>query len=68
MIVRLIIYRLLRNISEDEKEIEVPELAYEYARGIAEATGLSLKEVLMSRPVRRYIERMEKRVRVRLGD
>ena len=38
-------------------QMVVPEPVYNYAKRISEITGLPLKEVLQSKPVRRMVER-----------
>lgn len=41
-----------------------PKLAYQYATKISEITELPVEKVLQSRPVQKYIERLEERIRV----
>lgn len=62
--------RLLRSARDRARPgpryVELPEPAYRYAVRISEVTGLPLREVLESRPVRNLARAWERRVRVRL--
>jgi hypothetical protein len=40
----------------------IPKMAYSYAKKMANLTGLSIDEVLESKPVRSYIDKLEERV------
>ncbi len=70
-VLRYIVMSRLRATIEAVRELrgyaEVPELVYRYAKRISEVTGLPLEEVLQSEPVRRYWERLERRVSLRLA-
>ncbi len=39
-------------------------MAYSYAKKMSDVTGLSIDEVLKSKPVRSYVDRLEERVSV----
>ena len=41
-----------------------PRLAYSYAQGISQITELPIETVLQSRPVQKYVERLEERIRL----
>lgn len=56
--------KLLSIILPEKKENTIPEMAYSYAKGISEITGIPLKDVLNSKPVKSYISRIRKEVRL----
>ena len=69
-LLRLIVLKRLQATINAVRElrgyVEVPELVYKYAEGISKVTGLPLSEVLKSEPVRKYWEKLERKVTVEL--
>lgn len=47
-------------------ELELPEAVYNYAKRMSKITGLPLEEVLQSEPVKKYLEKYQRKVKVRL--
>lgn len=43
---------------------EIPKIAYEYAKQMSNLLGKPLDEVLDSKPVRKYIERIEEKIKI----
>ena len=51
---------------EPAGRVRVPLLAYNYAKRISELTGLPLKTVLRSKPVKSFVEKLSSYVEVEL--
>jgi len=49
-------------VIEIEELYSIPRMAYSYVERISEFTGIPKEQVLRSRPVKRFIERLEERV------
>lgn len=45
-------------VERNENENVIPQMAYNYARKIAESTGQSIETVLESSPVKKYISKI----------
>lgn len=49
----------------EEREESIPKMAYSYAKKMSEVTGLPLEDVLKSKPIQTYINRLREEVRLR---
>jgi len=52
----------LPEVIEIEELYSIPRMAYSYVERISKFTGIPKEKVLRSRPVKRFIERLEERV------